>query len=107
MMPVLIQGHPLVVVELPEHWLASLVLGNPHNHCYIYMNASLIALLHATQVTGLCSVYAACVRHQYVGVALCSWRLSWLCAQSSGTGRSIDVNKMPRSSPLSFLMVWA
>ncbi|CAE7427449.1 L96 [Symbiodinium sp. CCMP2592] len=37
-------------VALPAHWLTGLVLGNPHNHCY--MNASLFAVLHAMQVSG-------------------------------------------------------
>ena len=32
---------------LPQRWLQSLVLGNPHNHCY--MNASVYAVLHVMQ----------------------------------------------------------
>ena len=46
---------PPAPAALPTHWLGCLVLGNPHNHCY--MNSSLLALLHATQISG-CSTKA-------------------------------------------------
>ena len=38
---------PPALAPLPESWLQSLILGNPHNHCY--MNASMYAVLHVLQ----------------------------------------------------------
>ena len=38
---------PPAVAPLPQTWLQRLVLGNPHNHCY--MNASMYAVLHVLQ----------------------------------------------------------
>ena len=35
------------LAPLPQSWLQSLVLGNPHNHCY--MNASVYAVMHVLQ----------------------------------------------------------
>ncbi|CAE7678489.1 unnamed protein product, partial [Symbiodinium necroappetens] len=70
--------------DLPDLWLPRLVLGNPNNHCY--MNASVIALLHAAQVYG-CSTRAL-LSLRGVGplmiVSMMPWNSRWSLREARG-----------------------